>query len=120
MQSVRVLLGVLPDGVRAAVTEVVVAEPDIDVVGFAATPVGLLCGAGRLGADVVLLATVDGGLPGVATHLLDQYPHIRVVAVAPEARSALIYALRPGLDTVSGSSPAELTAALRAACHQAA
>jgi hypothetical protein len=28
-----------------------------------------------------MLAMVDCGLPGIASHLLDQYPHVRVVAV---------------------------------------
>jgi threonine dehydratase len=118
VHSVRVLLGVLPDRVHHAVSEVIVGEPDIDMVGVAATPSGLLRAAGALHADVVVVATVDGGLPGVATHLVDQYPDIRVVAVAPEGGSALIYALRPHLDTFLGSSVAELAKEIRAACEE--
>lgn len=120
MHSVRVLVGALPDGVRDAVGEVLVREPDIDVVGVAATPSALLQAAGTLQADVVVVLSIDGALPGVATHLVDQYPDIKVVAVAPEGRTALTYALRPRLDSFSGSSPAELAKAIRAACHEPA
>lgn len=120
MRSVRVLVGALPEGLRQVVDEVVVREPDIDVVGVAGSPSGLLRAAGTLRADVVVVAAVDGALPGVATHLLDQFPDIRVVAVAPEARAALMYAMRPRLDEFYGSSPAELANTIRAACHEVA
>jgi DNA-binding NarL/FixJ family response regulator len=116
---VRVLFGVLPAGLQAAVSEAVAQEPDIDVVGVAATPTELLLAAGTLRADVAVIAAADDELPGVATHLLDQYPDIRVVAVAPEADAALLYSLRPRLDRFSGS-PLELAKAIRAACHEAA
>lgn len=118
MHSVRVLVGVLPEGIHDAVNEVIVRDPDIHMVGFAATPSGLLRAAGTLRADVVVIATVDGGLPGVATHLVDQYPDIRVVAVTPEGRTVLTYALRPRIDSFSGSSVAELAEAIRAPCHE--
>jgi threonine dehydratase len=118
VHSVRVLVGVLPEGIRDAVNAVLVGDPDIDMVGFAATPSGLLRAAGTLRADIVVIATVDGGLPGVATHLVDQYPDIRVVAVAPEGRTALTYALRPRIDNFSGSSVAELAEAIRVPCHE--
>jgi DNA-binding NarL/FixJ family response regulator len=118
VHSVRVLVGALPDRVRRDVSEVIVREPDVDVVGVASTPSGLLRAAGTLQADVVVVATVDGGLPGVATHLVDQYPDIRVVAVAPEGGSALLYALRPQVDSFLGSSLADLAKQIRAACDE--
>jgi DNA-binding NarL/FixJ family response regulator len=108
----------LPEGIHDAVNEVIVRDPDIDLVGFAATPSGLLRAAGALHADVVVVATVDGAMPGVATHLLDQYPDIQVIAVAPEGRTALTCALRPRIDSFSGSSLAELAEAIRAPCHE--
>jgi len=118
VHSVRVLVGVLPEGIRDAVHAVITGDSDIDMVGFAATPSRLLRAAGTLRADVVVIATVDGGLPGVATHLVDQYPDIRVVAIAPEGRTALTYALRPRIDSFSGSSVAELAEAIRAPCRE--
>ena len=118
MHSVRALVGDLPEALRNAVTDVIVREPDTDLVGYAATPFELLRAAGTLDADVVVVATVDGALPGVATHLVDQYPDIRVVAIAPEGATTLTYALRPRIDVFSGSSLAELAKAIRALCQE--
>jgi hypothetical protein len=120
VHSVRVLFGDLPADLHDAVSEVVAGEPDFELVGVAAKPSALLYAAGTLRADVVVVAAAGGEMPGVATHLLDQYPGIRVVAVAPQAGTALVYALAPRVDRFTGSSPAELVRALRRACHPVA
>lgn len=117
MHSVRVLFGALPADLHDAVSEVVAGEPDLEMVGVAAKPFALLRAAGTLRADVVVVAMAGGEVPGVATHLLDQYPGIRVVVVAPQGRTALVYALRLCVDRFAGSSPQELVRALRRACH---
>ena len=111
--SIRVLLGVLPATERNAISEAVDSLTDVEVVGVAERPAELLRAAGALDADVVVVATVAGGLPGIATHLIDQYPDIRVLAVTG-AGTALSYRLRPQLDEVSCATPDELAAALRA------
>lgn len=108
----------MPTSLREAVREVIVRDLGADLVGFAATPSDLLRAAGTLRADVVLIGTADGSLPGVATHLVDQYPDIQVVAIAPEGRTALRYTRRPRIDSFSGSSVAELAATIRALCHE--
>jgi threonine dehydratase len=120
VHSVRVLIGALPAPLQEAVSAVVARDPHIELVGLAATPSELLAAAGELDAEVVVVATVDSALPGVATHLLDQYPDIRVVAVAPEGSAALVYSLQPHTDRFSGSSVAGLAESIRAAWHQPA
>jgi len=114
VSPIRVLLGALPPAVRNAVSEAVGSRADVEVVGAADRPAELLRAAGALDADVVVVATVAGELPGVATHLVDQYPDIRVLAVTG-AGTALSYRLRPQLDEVSCATPDELAAAIRAA-----
>jgi len=118
VHSVRVLFGALPESLRDALVEVISQESDIELLGVCDGTSLLLSMAGELRADVVVLGAADGGLPGVATHLVDQYPDIRVVAVAPEGRAALVYGLQPRIDTFSGSSPAELAKPIRAACYE--
>ena len=113
MPSIRVLLGALPATVRNAISAAVDGWADVEVVGIADRPAELLRAAGALDADVVVVATVAGGLPGIATHLIDQYPEIRVLAVTG-AGTALSYRLRPQLDEVSFATPDELAAAIRA------
>lgn len=95
MPTVRILLGALPTSLQSAVAEVIRSHHDLEVVGAVPQPSELLLAAGLLRADVVVVGAAGDGLPGVATHLLDQYPHIKVVAVAPEGRQILVCALRP-------------------------
>jgi hypothetical protein len=99
--------------VRDAVFRAVGGQADLEVVGVAAGPSELLCAAGQLRADVVVVEAGAGSLPGVATHLVDQYPGIRVLAVTGMG-TALSYRLRPQLVEFACSTPAELAAAIRA------
>jgi uncharacterized NAD-dependent epimerase/dehydratase family protein len=110
----------LPRGLQDTVNEVLVGMPDIEATVVATNPSGLLRAAGTLRADVVVVAAVEGDLPGLATHLVDQYPDIRVVAVTPEGRTALTYALHPRVDRYVGSNVAELARTVRAACTDTA
>lgn len=115
MRPVRVLLGDLPTELYNAVSKAIHSQVDIEVVGVAIQPAELLLAAGMLHADVLLVGMVGRELPGVASHLLDQYPDISVLAVAPDGRQALLYALRPQIERIQISSTAELVRAIQAA-----
>jgi DNA-binding NarL/FixJ family response regulator len=115
VRPVRVLLGDLPTLLHNTVSGAIRSHVELEVVGVAIQPTALLLAAGALRPDVVVLAMVGGGLPGVATHLLDQYPQLRVLAIAPDARHGILCALRPHADRVETSSMADLVDAIRAA-----
>ncbi|MEU4217132.1 hypothetical protein [Actinoplanes sp. NPDC026623] len=106
----------MPTTVRKTVSDTTDRQADVEVVGFFTRPSELLHAAGDLRADVVVVAAVDGELPGIATHLLDQYPDLWVLAVTSEARTALIYTARPRVERIAGATPDDLAAALRANC----
>jgi DNA-binding NarL/FixJ family response regulator len=113
MRPVRVLFGALPAALHAALSEAINAQTDIEVVGVASRPMSLLAEVGTRQADTVVVALVDHAPPGITSHLLDQYPHIRVVAVAADGRQALVSVLRPHVEHVTVSSPADLVRAIR-------
>ena len=71
----------------------------------------LLRAAGERQADVVIVAATAAGLPGVASHLVDQYPEIRVLAVTGTG-TAWRYRLRPCLDEVGCRTAEEWAAAI--------
>ena len=52
-------------------------------------------------------------LPGIASHLLDQYPHLRVVAVTSDGRQVLVSVMRPYVEHIAVPSPADLVRAMR-------
>jgi hypothetical protein len=113
--GVRVLLGDLPPAICAAFSAATRPRRDIEMVGVVAGPAELLLAAGLLHADVLVVSMVGDGLPGVASHLLDQYPHVTVLAVAPDGRRALRCARRPGTESIALAGPADLVQAVRSA-----
>src|SRR3954470_24321482 len=113
MRPVRVLLGSLPARLRADLSKAIRSEPDLDVVGVVSQPTTLLLAAGRLRADVVVVAMPDQGLPGIASHLLDQCPQIWVVAVTIDGRQALVSTTRPHTEQVTVTSLADLVRRIR-------
>jgi DNA-binding NarL/FixJ family response regulator len=92
----------------------------VEVVGVATQPTELLLAAGLLRADVLLVPMVDDGLPGIASHVLDQYPHIKIVAISNDGRQVLLCALRPQVFRIITPSLEELIATIRSVARQAA
>src|SRR4029453_1072191 len=85
VRPVRILFGTLPPSLEDDVMDLIRSQPGIEVVGAAAPPTELLLAAGSLDVDVVVVGAPPGSEPpGIASHLLDQYPHLRVLAVAPD------------------------------------
>jgi hypothetical protein len=111
--TVRILLGALPVRLHSALLEYVRSRNEVEVVGVAAQSADLLLAAGALQVDVVVVAQAGAGLPGIATHLLDQYPSVKVLAVAQDGREALLYSLRPELVRVPTPSLEELVTTIR-------
>jgi DNA-binding NarL/FixJ family response regulator len=114
MRPVRVLFGALPAALPTSLVAAIRSQQDIEVVGVASGPTSLLLEAEALRADIVLVAAVGGAPPGIVSHLLDQFPHLRVVAVTSDGRHALVSAMRPHVEHVAVSSPADLVRAMRA------
>jgi DNA-binding NarL/FixJ family response regulator len=85
------------------------SQPGIEVVGAATHPTELLLAAGSLDVDVVVVgAPPSGEPPGIASHLLDQYPHLRVLAVASDGRQVLLCDLQSRVVRIPIASPQEL------------
>ena len=67
-------------------------DPDVELVEEADGAIEALLKAGNTEATVVVIDLPDSGRdPGVTDHLLDEYPHIKVVAVSEDGKSALKY-----------------------------
>jgi DNA-binding NarL/FixJ family response regulator len=110
---ILVLLAMLPPMVRAALKEVVADQADMRVVGEVNDPVAVLLAVGRTQADVVVLGMQDTELPGIASHLLDQYPHLKILAISPERRQAFRYELRPQLVSIGEMDAHDLLHTIR-------
>ncbi len=69
-------------------------EPAIEVVGEAEDPVDILLSAGSTQADVVVidLPTAERD-PGLHSHLLAEYPQLKVIGVSSEGDSTVVYSI---------------------------
>jgi DNA-binding NarL/FixJ family response regulator len=90
----------LSPAVRRSLEEVFADQADIRLVGAVNGSVEVLIAAGQTAADVVILGMPDTELPGVASHLLDQYPRLKILAIPADGRRVFLYELRPQLVSI--------------------
>jgi hypothetical protein len=93
-RPIRVLLGTM-SGVLANLVRQAIAEhgPEMELATEVTvnTPVDLLVAAGT-GVDVVILdAPRAYPPPGICSHLLDQFPHLRVMVLSSSGDTAVAY-----------------------------
>jgi hypothetical protein len=87
VRRIRILLG-LPADMRVELRRSLAGADDVLVVGEAMGSIEILQATGHLRPDEVVLPMSDDDVPGVATHLLSEYPDVKprqIVVVAPLA-----------------------------------
>ncbi len=97
------------------VTDVVSAQPDMEVVGTLERRASLAEAAADLSADVVIVGLEAAELPVMCEELIISHPQIKVLAVAGDGRGAFLYELRPQTSPLGEVSPQGLVDAIRAA-----
>lgn len=115
MAPILILLLKLPSTIRDALKEVLADQADMQVVNELSDPVEVLLAVGQTGTDVVILGMEDRKLPGIASHLLDQYPHLKILAISTDGRHLFLYELRPELAPIGEMEPHRLIRAIREA-----
>jgi DNA-binding NarL/FixJ family response regulator len=113
---IRVVLADLPEPLRNGLERDLAQDIDLTV-----TSVGdhleLLLAVGEAQADVVVLGMQEGDLPGIATHLVEEYPHLRILTIRADVRRVRVYELLRRLvqiDDVSlGGLPEVVSAVIR-------
>ncbi len=120
MDQIRVLLAEMPQMLRDAFTQLVAGQPDMELVGDLADPLGLLLAVGQTRTDAVIVGLHDSEFPGICSHLLSEYPHIKVVGVTADGRNACLYELRPQMRPIGEASPRGVLDAIRAAVRSQA
>ncbi|MEU8234396.1 hypothetical protein AB0C12_32820 [Actinoplanes sp. NPDC048967] len=114
--AIRVFLAV-PPPLRVALQEAISAAGDCEAVGTADRPLDTLLATGAAHADVVILgAEGNGEPPGIVSHLLAEYPDVKVLCVAPDR--AMFVLLQPVEVPVADISPAALLNAIRTLTHE--
>jgi DNA-binding NarL/FixJ family response regulator len=104
---IRVLLADLPQPLRRQLERGLARNADLTV-SSVGDHLEVLLAVGKARADVVVLWMPGGGLPGIATHLVEEYPHLRILTIRAEARRARVYELLPRLVQIGEVSPGAL------------
>jgi DNA-binding NarL/FixJ family response regulator len=111
---IRVLLADLPQVVHNAVHYALSQQLDM-IVTSVSNNMEILLAAGETQADVVVLVMKNARLPGIATHLLQEYPNLKILAVSADGRNAFFCELRPQLAPIDMISWDTLPDVIRAA-----
>lgn len=113
MSLIRILLADMPRMLRETVVAAVEDERDLALVGETTGKAQLLLRAA--GADVVVMELNPDRMPAVVELLLDEYPRIGVVGLAPDAVRGVVYQLHPHAQHLDSVTSESLVAAIRRA-----
>jgi len=85
-------------------------DSDIEVIGEVDDPVAALVEAGNSQATVVIIDLPTNGTdPGLYSHLLGEYPNVKVIAVSKDGSQALTFENGIIRSKISDTSPQNLT-----------
>ncbi len=111
MRKIRIILVSMPALLRDILAQTLGAQLDMEVIGELGGGIELLVDAGR--ADVVVIGLDQLDLPGIATNLLVEYPHLVLLAMTTDGRAAALFELRPQQTPIGDVSPQGLVDAIR-------
>ncbi|MFV9504140.1 MAG: hypothetical protein AB4911_06200 [Oscillochloridaceae bacterium umkhey_bin13] len=87
---IRVLLADLPTSLSDELVTLIGYEPDLQLIGQVAGRLNLLLAAAM--ADVVISASpVADHLPGIGTHLLSEYPSLKLLVLAEDGSGITVF-----------------------------
>jgi AmiR/NasT family two-component response regulator len=92
VKRVRVLVANRPRLMREIVLATIADQPDIEIVGDVEQPVDLTEIVEQVRPDVLIVALADReGSTGECGFLLGRYPHMKILALAPEQNRGILY-----------------------------
>jgi DNA-binding NarL/FixJ family response regulator len=113
----RVLLSVKPQLFCDSIRRVIELQADdMEVVGEADDPIDLMLLVQETGADVLIQSWGDGGrMPAICSHLLSEYPDLRIVGVSQDENQVVSCRRVLALSTVTNPLPNDLLGVIRQA-----
>jgi DNA-binding NarL/FixJ family response regulator len=119
LEKIRILLEDTPCVLVAQLKNLIECQADMEVVGEVATPIELLLAVPETRAQVVILASgMSEEQPGVASHLLSEYPDVLIVCVSSATKGGSLYQRRLLKKDLPGASVEQILAAIRSAAAE--
>jgi len=92
MGKIRVLLGLSNMDRLLSLKEILIQEPDVEIVGEAIDPLDILLKVASTYAEVVVIDFPTSGKDsGLCSHILAEYPEVKVFAVSEEGDRIVNY-----------------------------
>ncbi len=111
---VKVLMANRPQAARAFLEVLFQEQDDIQVVGVVLDPIELLISIEDVEADVVVITLPEsGGIPGICSHLLYQYPALLILALSADCQELWIYRQVIESTPLDGGTSDNILAAIR-------
>ena len=99
------------------VVQLIAQQPDMVLVGHAQSQIELLLAAEK-GIDVLVLGAEHATpLPGICSHLLGEFPDLRILVLAPGDEAATLYWLGLRQQRLRQSAPMTVIEGIRKAYH---
>lgn len=110
---IRIVFGNTPGMVPETVKELIAAQPDMQIVGDAESPMQILQEVGNHPVEAVVLATRGDEEPGLCTHLLSAFPDIVILCIAVDLSGAFLQHRRLQRYTMPDTQPETIVSSLR-------
>jgi DNA-binding NarL/FixJ family response regulator len=115
-RRVRILLADIPHALRTFLEELLQRHTDVEVAGIVSDPIELLMAVEDTQADVVVVTLpTSGEIPGICSHLFNEYPQLLILALAPDRTQAWLYQQVTAVEQLIDTSEEEILKAIRQA-----
>jgi DNA-binding NarL/FixJ family response regulator len=95
LERIRILLASVPHDFRDAFKDFVNGRHEFEVLGDLDESLGLLIAVEETQANVVVVGSQNAEWPGICSHLLGEFPQLKIVVLSPDGGEASLYELRP-------------------------
>jgi len=112
-----VLLAVMSQTLRDILTQLVAPQPDMEVIDETRQGLELLVTVGQARPDVVILGLEGSRFPGISSHLIAEYPRLKILGLTGDCRTASLCEFEPHEIPLGEISPQGLLALIRAEAH---
>jgi DNA-binding NarL/FixJ family response regulator len=114
MQKIKVLLARRSKFLFVVIQNMIERQPDMEVIGEVLDPIELLVAARTTPVDVVLVTPIESsGEPKICQDLLAEYPHLRIVTISENGKSAYLYEAGSRKKRINGPSRESIFSVIR-------
>ena len=104
---------------RDALKQLMAPQPDLEVIDETGQGLELLVTVGQIHPDVIILGLEGSRFPGISSHLVAEYPRVKILGLTPDCREAWVCECEPRETPLGQVSPEGLLTLIRAEAQTA-